>query len=81
MGAGPEGRKRQLRANDRDLWKSINTSTFTCTVFTIVVLDDKEIECIIYIIINYLHDAAGMAELADAADSKADASYLISLSK
>ena len=43
-------------ASDKDLWKSMNTSTFT---FTIVVLDEEDIECEMSSKIKHFHEVPG----------------------
>ena len=65
-----EGAAKRYWANESDLCKSPNTSTLCCTVSHLLFLDDKGIKCIICFRINNFHEIAGMAELADAADSK-----------
>jgi hypothetical protein len=58
------------QAGEKDLWKSMEYSHVYLQSFTIVVLDEKDIECEISCRPQALPRRAGMAELADAGDSK-----------
>jgi hypothetical protein len=47
------------QAGDKDLWKSMNTFHIYLHSFTIVVLDEKDIECEISCKIKHFHEVPG----------------------